>query len=104
LTPPEARWKTVAMIASEILDYYGAGKEEDWLKTSVGRLELIQFNPAALRSLLRPPAAGSLPELLDCSCGSSHVTTGQDFSDVLECSSTYSPSTRCSGPASVSVK
>src|SRR5215204_4776655 len=44
------------MIASEILDYYGAGKEEQRLTVSLGRLERIRTWEIMERHLPPPPA------------------------------------------------
>ena len=44
------------MIASEILDYYGAGKEEQRLTASLGRLEQIRTWEIMERHLPPPPA------------------------------------------------
>ena len=44
------------MIASDILDYYGAGKEEGRLKASVGRLEQIRTWEIIQRHFPPPPA------------------------------------------------
>ena len=44
------------MIASEILDYYGAGKEEQRLTASLGRLERIRTWEIMERHLPPPPA------------------------------------------------
>ena len=47
------------MIASEILDYYGAGKEEQRLTASLGRLERIRTWDIMERHL--PPAPVAPP-------------------------------------------